>query len=115
MEKIDDNSRVSFIVSTSAYWFGLRLDIIVSFLTLTTALLAVAFRHQIDPSAAALSVTYCISLTGLFPWAMRQSAEAENFMASAVPRILFSFNQHRIGLLVVSSNSESILFVIVQN
>ncbi|CAF1563249.1 unnamed protein product [Adineta ricciae] len=83
MEKIDNNSRAYFIVSSSAYWFGLRLDILVSFLTLVTALLAVTFRHQIDPSAAALSVTYCITLTGLFPWAMRQSAEAENSMTSA--------------------------------
>lgn len=83
MMKIDANSRASFVVSTSAYWFGLRLDFIVSFLTLVTAVLAVAVRHQIDASTAALSVTYCISLTGLFPWAMRQSAEAENFMTSA--------------------------------
>ncbi|CAF1452073.1 unnamed protein product, partial [Adineta steineri] len=44
---------------------------------------AVFFRHQILPSAAALSFIYCISLTGLFPWAMRQSAEAENSMTSA--------------------------------
>ncbi|UJR06718.1 hypothetical protein I4U23_011005 [Adineta vaga] len=83
MERIDTNSRAYFILSTSAYWFGLRLDVIVSFLTLVTALLAVALRHQIESSAAALSLTYCISLTGLFPWAMRQSAEAENFMTSA--------------------------------
>ena len=83
MERIDTNSRAYFILSASAYWFGSRLDVIVSFLTFFTALLAVVFRHQIESSAAALSVTYCISLTGLFPWAKRQSAEAENFMTSA--------------------------------
>ncbi|CAF4173077.1 unnamed protein product, partial [Adineta steineri] len=83
MDRIDTNSRAYFILSTSAYWFGLRLDVMVSFLTLITALLAVFFRHQILPSAAALSFIYCISLTGLFPWAMRQSAEAENSMTSA--------------------------------
>ncbi|CAF4154094.1 unnamed protein product, partial [Adineta steineri] len=83
MDRIDTNSRAYFILSTSAYWFGLRLDVLVSFLTLITALLAVFFRHQILPSAAALSFIYCISLTGLFPWAMRQSAEAENSMTSA--------------------------------
>ncbi|CAF4037836.1 unnamed protein product [Adineta steineri] len=83
MDRIDTNSRAYFILYTSAYWFGLRLDVLVSFLTLITALLAVFFRHQILPSAAALSFIYCISLTGLFPWAMRQSAEAENSMTSA--------------------------------
>ncbi|CAF4300292.1 unnamed protein product, partial [Adineta steineri] len=54
MDRIDTNSRAYFILSTSAYWFGLRLDVMVSFLTLITALLAVFFRHQILPSAAAL-------------------------------------------------------------
>ncbi|CAF0952960.1 unnamed protein product [Rotaria sp. Silwood1] len=83
MERIDTNSRAYFILFATARWFGLQLDLITSLLTLITAILAVALRHQIDPSAAALSITYCITLTGLFQWAMRQSAEAENFMTSA--------------------------------
>lgn len=103
IERIDTNSRAYFIVSATGRWFGLRLDFIASLLTLVTALLAVALRHQIDPSAAALSITYCVSLTGLFQWAVRQSAEAENFMTSA-ERI------HEYGQLVSESeqnNSES--------
>ncbi|CAF3691574.1 unnamed protein product [Rotaria sp. Silwood1] len=64
-------------------WLGLRLDHMTSLLTLVTAVLAVALRHQIDPSAAALSITYCITLTGLFQWAIRLSAEVENYMTSA--------------------------------
>ncbi|CAF1315244.1 unnamed protein product, partial [Rotaria sordida] len=83
-----------------ARWFGLRLDIITSILTLVTAILAVALRHQIDPSSAALSISYCISLTGMFQWAMRQSAEAENFMTSA-ERI------HEYGQLVPESRQNS--------
>ncbi|CAF1394631.1 unnamed protein product [Adineta steineri] len=100
MERIDTNSRAYFIVFTSARWFGLRLDIMVSFLTLVTALLAVFLRHQIDSAAAALSVTYCISLTGLFQWAIRQSTEAENLMTSA-ERI------HEYGQLVPESQQNS--------
>ncbi|CAF0975244.1 unnamed protein product [Rotaria sordida] len=83
IERIDANSRAYFILSATAHWFGLRLDIMASLLTLATAILAVALRHQIDPSTAALSISYCITLTGLFQWAVRQSAEAENFMTSA--------------------------------
>ncbi|CAF1507751.1 unnamed protein product, partial [Rotaria sordida] len=64
-------------------WIALRLDHMTSLLTLVTAVLAVALRHQIDPSAAALSVTYCITLTGLFQWAIRLTAEVENYMTSA--------------------------------
>ncbi|CAF1469791.1 unnamed protein product [Rotaria sordida] len=60
----------------------------------------VALRHQIDPSAAALSISYCINLTGLFQWAIRQSAESENFMTSA-ERI------HEYGQLVRESHQNS--------
>ncbi|CAF3345421.1 unnamed protein product [Rotaria sp. Silwood2] len=100
MERIDSNSRAYFILFTAARWFGLRLDLMTSLLTLVTAILAVALRHQIDPSAAALSISYCISLTGLFQWAIRQSAEAENFMTSA-ERI------HEYGQLVPESHRNS--------
>ncbi|CAF3807803.1 unnamed protein product [Rotaria sp. Silwood1] len=83
IERIDVNSRAYFILSATTHWFGLRLDLTASLLTLVTSILAVALRHQIDPSTAALSISYCITLTGLFQWAIRQSAEAENFMTSA--------------------------------
>ncbi|CAF0833288.1 unnamed protein product [Rotaria sordida] len=100
MERIDANARAYFILFTTARWFGLWLDIIISILTLVTSILAVALRHQIDPSAAALSISYCINLTGLFQWSMRQSAEAENFMTSA-ERI------HEYGQLVSESHQNS--------
>jgi ATP-binding cassette subfamily C (CFTR/MRP) protein 1 len=100
MERIDTNSRAYFYLFGTARWFGLRLDFLASLVTLVTAILAVALRHEIDPSAAALSITYSISLTGLFQWAIRQSAEAENFMTSA-ERI------HEYGQLVPESHQNS--------
>ena len=100
MERIDTNSRAYFTLLVSVRWFGLRLDLLTSLLTLVTAVLAVALRHQIDPSAAALSITYCITLTGLFQWAIRQSAESENYMTSA-ERI------HQYGQLVPESHRNS--------
>ncbi|CAF4182595.1 unnamed protein product [Rotaria sp. Silwood2] len=83
MERIDTNFRAYFVLLAAGRWFGLQLSYMTSLLTLVTAILAVALRHQINPSAAALSITYCISFTTLFQWAVRQSAEAENFMTSA--------------------------------
>ncbi|CAF1155388.1 unnamed protein product [Rotaria sp. Silwood1] len=83
IERIDTNARSYFILFSTGRWLGLRLDHMTSLLTLVTAVLAVALRHQIDPSAAALSITYCITLTGLFQWAIRLSAEVENYMTSA--------------------------------
>ncbi|CAF2705919.1 unnamed protein product [Rotaria sp. Silwood2] len=83
MERIDTNSRAFFTFFATTFWFGLRLDIMISLLTFVTATLSVVLRHQIDPSTAALSISYCITLTGLFQWGIRQSAAAENFMTSA--------------------------------
>ncbi|CAF1379373.1 unnamed protein product [Rotaria sordida] len=100
IERIDTNARASFILFASARWFGVRLDLMTSVLILVTAIFAVALRHQIDPSAAALSISYCINLTGLFQWAIRQSAESENFMTSA-ERI------HEYGQLVRESHQNS--------
>ena len=82
-ERIDSNARAYFVLLATGRWFGLRLDLMVSLLTLTTAVLVISLRHQIDPSAAALSISYCITLSGLFQWAVRQSAEAENLITSA--------------------------------
>ena len=83
MERIDKNSQANFIRFAAGHWFGLRLDYMTSVVTLVTAILVVALRNQIDPSSAALSISYCITLTGLFQWAIRQSTETENFMTSA--------------------------------
>ncbi|CAF1496699.1 unnamed protein product [Adineta ricciae] len=100
IERLDANARPSFLLSATARWFGLRLDLSAALLTLVTSLLAVALRHQIDPSSAALSITYCITLTGLFQWAIRQSTEAENFMTSA-ERV------HEYGELIPESQQDS--------
>ncbi|CAF1245270.1 unnamed protein product [Rotaria sp. Silwood1] len=100
MERIDTNSRAYFILVAASRWFGLRLDLMTSVVTLVTAILAVALRNQIDPSAAALSLSYCITLTGLFQWGIRQSAEAENYMTSA-ERV------HEYGQLVSESHRNS--------
>jgi ATP-binding cassette subfamily C (CFTR/MRP) protein 4 len=83
MERIDAHSRIYFILSVAARWLRLRVDIVICLLTLTTTVLAVALRHQVDPATAALSLSYCFSLTALFSWGVRTSAEAENLMTSA--------------------------------
>jgi ATP-binding cassette subfamily C (CFTR/MRP) protein 4 len=100
VERIDANSQAYFLLSATARWFGVRLDIITSIFTLVTAILLVALRHQIDPSAAALGISYCITLSGQFQWAVRQSADTENFMTSA-ERI------HEYGQLMPESHQNS--------
>jgi ABC-type multidrug transport system fused ATPase/permease subunit len=97
IQRVDTNSQAYFLLLSTARWFGLRLDFVISLFILVTATLVVSLRHQIDPSIAALSISYCITLTGLFQWAIRQSTEAENFMTSA-ERI------HEYGQLVPESH-----------
>ncbi|CAF3149737.1 unnamed protein product [Rotaria socialis] len=97
MEKVDSNFRAYFVLIAASRWFGLQLTFMTTLLTCLTAILAVALRHQIDPSAAALSLTYSITISTLFQWAVRQSAEAENLMTSA-ERI------HEYGQLVPESH-----------
>jgi ATP-binding cassette, subfamily C (CFTR/MRP), member 4 len=83
LERTDTNTRAHFTLNCAVRWFGLRLDLMTSVLALITAVLSVALRRQINSSAVALSLSYCINLTTLFQWAIRQSAEVENFMTSA--------------------------------
>jgi ATP-binding cassette subfamily C (CFTR/MRP) protein 1 len=50
---------------------------------LLTATLSVTLRNTIDPASVALGLSYCLTLTALFQWGVRQSAETEIFMTSA--------------------------------
>ena len=60
-----------------------RLDLMTCCLTSLTAILSVGLRGSMDPAAVALGLSYCISITSLFQWGVRQSAETEIFMTSA--------------------------------
>ncbi|CAF1189317.1 unnamed protein product [Rotaria sordida] len=83
IDKINANTRAFFIFTCSGRWFGFRLDLMTCCLTFLTAILCVALRKSMDPSSVALALSYCINLTTLFQWGVRQSAETENFMTSA--------------------------------
>ncbi|CAF1191662.1 unnamed protein product [Rotaria sp. Silwood1] len=83
IDKVNANTRAFFIFMCSSRWFGFRLDLMTCCLTLLTAVLCVALRKSMDPSSVALGLSYCISLTTLFQWGVRQSAETENYMTSA--------------------------------
>ncbi|UJR17739.1 hypothetical protein I4U23_004637 [Adineta vaga] len=83
IEKVNANTRAYFIFVSSSRWFGLRLDLMTCCLTFLTAILSIVLRRSVDSSSIALSLSYCISLTSIFQWAVRQSAETENYMTSA--------------------------------
>ena len=83
IDKVNANSRALIIFICSGRWFAVRLDLMICCLTFVTAILSVALRKSMDPASVALGLSYCIALTSLFQWGVRQSAETENFMTSA--------------------------------
>ncbi|CAF0904325.1 unnamed protein product, partial [Didymodactylos carnosus] len=82
LKNLDRNTRTSVIFLGATRWFGLRIDSMTCLLTLLTAILSVGLRTKLNPASVALALTYCINLTGVFQWAVRQSAETENYMTS---------------------------------
>ena len=66
--KIDANTRPYIIMMAAAHWFGLRLEIMSALFAFATAILAVAFRNTLNPTAVALSLMYCINMTAYFQW-----------------------------------------------
>ena len=88
----DENTSAMFAFIASARWLGIRLDFI-SFVVLCFATVAAVVFHQhvdavtIDPATLGLALSYLLQLAGLFQWAVRQSAETENFFVS-VERIV---------------------------
>jgi ATP-binding cassette subfamily C (CFTR/MRP) protein 2 len=87
VERMDANTRCFMKFQLSARWFGVRLDTLAACLVAALSLLLVGTRGQIDPSDAAFALSYCLQLTSLFQWAVRQSAEVETMMTS-VERIV---------------------------
>jgi ATP-binding cassette subfamily C (CFTR/MRP) protein 4 len=83
MNRIDANTRTYINMIAAAMWFGLILDLITALFSLVPPILAVMYRDKMDLSLIALTLMYCINMTGWFQWGVRQSAEAENLMTSA--------------------------------
>lgn len=68
------------------YWLDLGCVLFVACVTFSFLLSSTEYSDS-KAGAAGLAITQCISLTGVFQWGMRQSAEMETQMTS-VERIL---------------------------
>ncbi|KAI8918385.1 P-loop containing nucleoside triphosphate hydrolase protein [Powellomyces hirtus] len=85
----DDNTSKYFMFLTCSRWLGFRLDVgSASFLAIV-AIGSVGLRESLGlrPGVVGLLLSYVLQLTGLLQWAVRQSAEVENYMVS-VERVL---------------------------
>ena len=80
---IDVNTRAYITMLSSVHWLGVRLDSIGALFALITAMLVVIMPNQLEPSLAALSLIYSLSIPNRLQWSTRQIVETENHMVSA--------------------------------
>uniref|UniRef100_A0A7N8YIK0 Multidrug resistance-associated protein 4 n=1 Tax=Mastacembelus armatus TaxID=205130 RepID=A0A7N8YIK0_9TELE len=78
----DLHSEAWFLFLTTSRWFAVRLDGICSIFVTITAFGCLYFRDGLEPGAVGLALSYAVTLTGMFQWGVRQSAEIENMMTS---------------------------------
>mmetsp|Transcript_30166 Transcript_30166/g.39742 ORF Transcript_30166/g.39742 Transcript_30166/m.39742 type:complete len:1367 (-) Transcript_30166:180-4280(-) len=89
-KKMDCNSRSYFLWLAVCRWLGYWLDMLVVLMIGGTAFISVVINETFSEISGGLlgaGLTYVVLLAGLFQWAVRQSAEAENQMIS-VERVL---------------------------
>ena len=82
LQRLDQNHRAHFLWTASNRWFAARLDILTASVTLSVGLAVVLFRDQLEPSLAALALTYIVQTTSLFQWGFRMWAEVRNHFVS---------------------------------
>jgi ABC-type multidrug transport system fused ATPase/permease subunit len=86
MDKVNDEFvRANFWNLATARWFGWRLDVVAWSFLAVTAMGAVGILGEVDfvtVSLVGLSLSMTLQLSSSFQWAVRQSAEVENYMIS---------------------------------
>ncbi|XP_054864676.1 multidrug resistance-associated protein 4 isoform X2 [Amphiprion ocellaris] len=76
----DLHSEAWFLFLTTSRWFAVRLDFICAVFVTITTFGCVLLRDQLDAGSVGLALSYAVTLTGMFQWGVRQSAEVENMV-----------------------------------
>lgn len=84
---VDQHNSSYYMFQTVGRWLGVRLDYVAAIIVVCTAFAIVVAGDSIDVGLAGVAITQSILLTGVFQWAVRQTAETENLFTS-VERIL---------------------------
>ncbi|KAF9950159.1 hypothetical protein BGZ65_006824 [Modicella reniformis] len=78
MHFIDLKNRLYFLSYSIQSWLGVRLENIANTLVFCTSLLGVCGQSEINPATIGLVLSYTMSVTGTFNWAVRQYAEVSS-------------------------------------
>ncbi|KAK3096011.1 hypothetical protein FSP39_021917 [Pinctada imbricata] len=76
-----------FLFLTTSRWLAVRLDWMCALFVTAVSFCCVLVSDSLNAGLVGLSMTYALTLMGMFQWAVRQSAEVENQMIS-VERVL---------------------------
>ncbi|XP_064396708.1 ATP-binding cassette sub-family C member 4-like [Halichondria panicea] len=79
----NEHTKAYYLYLVLTRWLGIRMDFLNTLLLALVSFLAVLFAEVFDPALISLAVTYIISLSGLFQYTVRISADIENIMVSA--------------------------------
>lgn len=82
LQQLNDNGRAWFSFLMAARWLGFRLDCESAIILAFVSLFAVWLRSTLDVGLIGFALTYTMSLSGLFQWSVRLSAEVEAQMTS---------------------------------
>uniref|UniRef100_A0A8C4X1U4 Cystic fibrosis transmembrane conductance regulator n=1 Tax=Eptatretus burgeri TaxID=7764 RepID=A0A8C4X1U4_EPTBU len=76
-----------FLFLTTSRWLAVRLDVLCAIFVTAVSFCSIFLANILDAGSVGLAVSYATSLTGMFQWGVRQSAEVENLMTS-VERVM---------------------------
>ncbi|CAN0562591.1 unnamed protein product [Rangifer tarandus platyrhynchus] len=78
----DLHSEAWFLLLTTSRWLAVYLDVICAIFVTVVAFGALILAESLDLGQVGLVLSLTLTLTGMFQWCVRQSAEAENMMIS---------------------------------
>ncbi|XP_060989161.1 ATP-binding cassette sub-family C member 4-like isoform X1 [Dama dama] len=83
----DLHSEAWFLLLTTSRWLAVYLDIVCAIFVTVVAFGALILVETLDLGQVGLVLSLTLTLTGMFQWCVRQSAEVENMMIS-VERVI---------------------------
>ncbi|XP_042110943.1 ATP-binding cassette sub-family C member 4-like isoform X2 [Ovis aries] len=83
----DLHSEAWFLLLTTSRWLAVYLDITCAIFVIVVAFGSLIMVESLTPGQVGLVLSLTLTLTGMFQWCVRQSAEVENMMIS-VERVI---------------------------
>ncbi|XP_065919842.1 ATP-binding cassette sub-family C member 4-like isoform X2 [Dysidea avara] len=84
---LNEHTKAWHLYVATNRWFGMRIDLITAMFLVFVVFTAIPLADNLDPGLVSLSLVYTITLTGMFQYCVRVSAEVENLLIS-VERVM---------------------------